>query len=131
MIFPDIESAAPQCSVLGAGEEDVNGTYYMMGFRFGSPYYANRKGVYLTRESTKGLHSWVFGRSDTIFYEAAIKPENMQTDERSDMFTSWSAGEHREGHGGRRSADVPEPPQSHSPPKAPPPRKPAPPPEPP
>ena len=133
MIFPDIESAAPQCSVLGAGEEDVNGTYYMMGFRFGSPYYTNRKGVYLTRESTKGLHSWVFGRSDTIFYEAAIKPEiqNMQTDERSDMFTSWSAGEHREGNGGRRSADVPEPPQSHSPPKAPPPRKPAPPPEPP
>jgi hypothetical protein len=117
MVFPDIEWAPPQCSVLGAGEQDVNGTYYLMGFRFGSPYYANRTGIYLTRESIKGVHSWVFGRDDTIFYQAVV----------SDAGSS-GVGSERE-----IAPDLPQPPQLPTPapplerPPAPPPGTPPPP----
>ena len=126
MVFPDIEGAPPQCSVLGAGEQDVNGTYFLMGFRFGSPYYANRTGVYLTRESTKGVHSWVFGRDNTIFYQATVKPEPnhtshvVPTDSKHDEGVDRSVWEHES------ISEPPQPPQlpTPAPPLEPPPTPP-------
>ncbi|CAM9099135.1 unnamed protein product [Chrysoparadoxa australica] len=59
---PDVEAAPRQCIALGAGSNEVNGTYDLAAWRSGAPMYMNKNGVAIASACLGGRTGWVIGQ---------------------------------------------------------------------
>ena len=76
LVCPAIEQCPAQCLVLGAGQENVNGTFDMLGFEQGAPVYRNNKGIFLSFQGDGRASRWLFeDRSTKVTHQLYRAPK--------------------------------------------------------
>ncbi|CAM9832055.1 unnamed protein product [Discosporangium mesarthrocarpum] len=66
---PLVEDCPPQCTLLGSGSKEVNGTYDLAGFQNAAPVYTKGNNVTIAKECLGGRDGWIIGLPPgRIFY---------------------------------------------------------------